>query len=132
MHSLDEIRRRGEAFLEDVSREYHAAHAGLKAGAELQPIYNRHAAAYGAEAMAAVRAAFTAAAPGSDEHRSARMLLDWLVGSEVGRQLAAVEEREIAWERHASITLPDGSAEPYQRAPITIADRKSTRLNSSH
>ena len=75
-----------------------------------------------AEAMAAVRAAFTAAAPGSDEHRSARMLLDWLVGSEVGRQLAAVEEREIAWERHASITLPDGSAEPYQRAPITIAN----------
>jgi hypothetical protein len=122
MTSLDEIRRRGEAFLEDVSREYHAAHAGLKASAELQPIYNRHADAYGAEAMAVVREAFSAAAPGSEEHRSARMLLDWLVGSDVGRQLAAVEEREFAWERNATITLPDGTVEPYQRAPITIAN----------
>ena len=122
MESLDEIRRRGEVFLEDVSREYHAAHAGLKANAELQPIYNRHAEAYGAGATAVVRAVFTETEPGSDAHRSARMLLDWLVGSEVGRQLAAVEEREIAWERNASITLPDGSAEPYQRAPITIAN----------
>ena len=124
--SLDNIRARGETFLEEVSREYHAAHAGLKAGADLQPIYARHAGAYGPEAMEAVRSLYGAARPGTDDHRSARLLLDWLIGSQVGRELAPVEEREIAWEAGATIPLPDGSGEPYQRANITIANSIDT------
>ncbi|MCX5756682.1 MAG: hypothetical protein NTX19_11320 [Gemmatimonadetes bacterium] len=120
--SLDQIRTRGEAFLEDVSREYHAAHAGLKKGADLQPIYARHAGAYGPEAMEEVRSAYDSATPGSEDHRSARLLLDWLVGSQVGRELAPIEERELTWEGSASIALPDGTAEPYQRVAITISN----------
>jgi hypothetical protein len=119
---LDDIRARAETFLEDVSREYHAAHAGLKAGADLQPIYTRHAAAYGDAVMADVRTAYDRARPGTDAHRSARLLLDWLIGSRVGRELAPIEEREIGWEAAAKIPLPDGSAEPYQRASITMAN----------
>ena len=121
---LDSIRRRGEAFLEEVSREYHAAHAGLKQGAELQPIFARHADAYGPEAMADVRSLYDTAKPGTDEHRSARLLLDWLIGSHVGRELAPVEERELAWEGGATIPLADGTAEPYQRVSITISNTR--------
>ena len=122
--ALDEIRIRGEAFLEEVSSEYHAAHAGLKKGAVLQPIFARHADAYGPAAMDEVRAAYDAATPGSDDHRSARLLLDWLIGSQVGRELAPVEERELAWEGSATIPLSDGTTEPYQRVAITLSNTR--------
>jgi hypothetical protein len=125
--TLDALRRRGEAFLQDVSREYHAAHAGLKASAELQPIYERHSDAFGDAAYALVREAHASAAEGSEERRSARMLLEWQVESRVGRELAPLEEREIAWEGAALIPLPGGGAEPYQRAPITIANTRDAR-----
>ena len=83
--SLDEVRSRAEKFLEEVSREYHAAHAGLKQGANLQPIYARHADTYGDEVLSAVRSEYDTAKTGSDAHRSARLLLDWLIGSRIGR-----------------------------------------------
>ena len=41
--SLERLRREGETFMEELSREYFLAHAGLKSSAELQPIYHKHA-----------------------------------------------------------------------------------------
>lgn len=122
--SIEEIRLRGEAFLEEVSTEYHAAHAGLKKGAVLQPIFERHADAYGPAVMAEVRSLYDGATAGSDEHRSARLLLDWLIGSQVGRELAPIEERELTWEGSATIPLMDGTAEPYQRVAITLSNTR--------
>ena len=129
---LDALRARGEPFLEEVSAEYHAAHAGLKEGAALQPIYARHAAAFGDEAFAAALELFRANAPVADaavtdEHRSARLLLDWLLESRVGRELAVLDEREIAWEGAAVVRTPDGVEEPYQRAAITIANTRDAK-----
>ncbi len=121
---LEDLRRRGEAFLEDVSREYHQAHAGLKEGADLQPIYARHRDAYGDEAFEFARDLYRSSADGSSDRRSARMLLEWLIESRVGRELAPLEEREIAWEGSAVIRLSDGGAEPYERAAITIANTR--------
>ncbi len=122
--ALHTLRTRGEAFLSDVSREYHAAHAGHKQGAELQPIYERHRAAYDEEALALAREALERAAPASEDERSARFLLEWLLESQVGRALAPLEEREFAWEAKAVVPLADGSGEPYQRASITIANTR--------
>ncbi len=121
---LDALRQRGEAFLVELSREHYQAHAGLKPGAALQPIFARHAGAYGDEALDEVRGRFSSAAPGSAAHRSARMLLDWVVESQCGQELAALEEREIAWEGAAVIRGNDGAEEPYQRAAITIANTR--------
>src|SRR5581483_3717493 len=125
--SLDTVRTRAEPFLEDIAREVHAALAGLKPGAELQPIYRRHAAAYGDDAMGAVRAAYEAAAPGTDDARSARVLLEWVLDSRIGRELAPLEERDLKWEATAQITLPDGSREPYQRVAITLSNTLDVR-----
>ena len=150
MEELESVRVRAEAFLTDVSREYHAAHAGLKAGAELQPIYARHRDAFGDESYATVRDAYDRTRPspstgrgtasgaprsgatggtkaGSDDEVSARLLLDWIVDARVGEALAPLEEREIAWESAARITLSDGTVEPYQRASITIANTRDAR-----
>ena len=124
---LDELRERGESFLVELSREYYAAHSGLKDEAQLQPIFAKHAAAFDDDALGMVQDRFRDAAPGGEAHRSARLLLDWLVESRCGRELAALEEREIAWEGAAKITLPDGTVEPYQRAAITIANTRDKR-----
>lgn len=124
---LDALRERGEAFLVELSREYYEAHAGLKGEAQLQPIFARHARAFDDEALAQVQERFRDAPPGSEAHRSARMLLDWLVESRCGRELAALEEREIAWEGSAVIRGNDGAEEPYQRASITIANTRDKK-----
>jgi hypothetical protein len=121
---LDALRERGEAFLVELSREYYEAHAGLKGEAQLQPIFAKHAGAFDDEAFSQVQERFRDAAPGSEVHRSARMLLDWLVESRCGRELAELEEREIAWEGSAVIRGNDGAEEPYQRAAITIANTR--------
>src|SRR6185312_11302021 len=104
--ALDALRARGEAFLRDVSREYYSSHAGLKPSAELQPIYARHREAFGDESLELAMALLKSAAPGSDAHRSGRMLVEWLIESRVGRELAPLEEREIAWEGEAVVRLP--------------------------
>lgn len=120
--ALDAIRARAEPFLEELSREVHAVYSGVKQNADLQAIYARHAEAYGDAATAAVRDAFGSAAAGSELHRSARLLLDWLIDSHIGRQLAPLDERDLKWEATARVKLPDGSAEPYQRVAITLAN----------
>lgn len=125
MSDVDRLRARGEAFLQEVSAEYHAAHAGLKPSAALQPIYERHAEAYGDEAWQEAQERLAGAAPGSEDARSARMLVDWLLESRVGRELAPLEEREFAWESAAVIRGNDGYEEPYQRAAITITNTRS-------
>lgn len=135
---LEGLRRRGEAFLEAISTEYHAAYAGLKAAPAIQPIYAAHEAAYGDEAFAQALEQYkdSRPAPGATPisalkengsalaFRSARSLLDWLLESRVGRELASLDEREIAWENAAVVRLPDGTAEPYQRVPITIGNTR--------
>lgn len=121
---LDALRQRGEAFLEAISEEYHAAYAGLKSAPQIQPIYAAHAAAYGDEAFAQALELLHGSAEGSEARRSARLLVDWLLESRVGRDLASLDEREIAWENAAVVALPDGSKEPYQRVPITLGNTR--------
>ena len=125
--ALDAVRARGEAFLTDVSREYYSSHAGLKPVAELQPIYERHREAFGDESFDLTMALLKNAAPGSGDHRSGRMLVEWQIESRVGRELAPLEEREIAWEGEAIVPLANGGGEPYRRASITIANTRDAK-----
>ncbi len=128
--SLDRLRRDGQAFTEAISREFYLAHSGHKATAELQPLYERFANVMSEESLALVVDAFRAAGPDSEEYRGLRQLLDWQVESQVGRELAALDEREIAWEGEALITVPDGPTVPFQQAAIDIANStdRSARL----
>ena len=120
--SIERLRRDGEAFLEELSREYFLAHAGLKASAELQPIYEKHRGILNRDALDLARDTFFASAEGSDERRSARLLLDWQVEAQSSRELAALDEREIAWEGEAVVRLDDGREIQYQRTAIELAN----------
>jgi hypothetical protein len=119
---VERLRAEGEAFFEALSRELYESYAGLKPAAALQQIYSRYASVLGPDSLAMVREAFLAAAEGSEERRSARLLLDWLAESQSARELAPLDERQIAWEASAVVRLPDGEGVAYQRAAISLAN----------
>ncbi len=122
--SLDRLRREGDAFMEELSRELHASGAGFKPTAELQPIYAKYAGIIGEDALAMVLELFRGAASDSEAQRSARLLLDWEADSQVARELAALDEREIAWESSAIVPVEDGRRIPYQRVAIEISNAR--------
>jgi hypothetical protein len=120
--SIDSLREGGEAFIEEISREYYLAHSGQKPTAELQPIYARHAEVVSEDALALTLEAFRESVPGAEEHRSARALLDWQAESQSGRELASLDEREIAWESSAVVRVPDGREVKFEAMAIEIAN----------
>jgi hypothetical protein len=125
--SVDRLRREGEAFMEEISREYYLAYSGRKQAPELQPVYAKHAAILGDESFAATREAFVKAAEGSEERRAARLLLDWQVESQSSRQLAAQDEREIEWESTAVVNVSDTRQLQYQAVAIELANEREAR-----
>jgi hypothetical protein len=120
--SLDRLRQDGQRFMEEISREYYLAMSGHKAQAELQPIYEKHSGIMTPDALAACLEAFRGAAPGSEEYVRGRMLLEWLAGLRSSRELAPLDERDMAWEASAVITVSDGSKVEYERASIEMAN----------
>jgi hypothetical protein len=120
--SIDRLRRDGQAMMEEMSRETYLAHAGLKPTLELQPIYAKHAGVIGPDAFHRAAESFRQSEPESEERRSARVILEWQLEAQAARELAAVEEREVAWENGAMLRLPDGRELQYHAAPIEIAN----------
>ena len=125
--NVERLRSEGDRFMQELSREYYAAHSGLKASAELQPVYEKYRDILGPDALAVAREFFDGSAEGSEERRSARLLLDWQVESQSSRELAALDEREIAWEGEAMVTTADGRRIPFQR--VAIEQGNSTDRN---
>ena len=120
--SVERLRRDGEAFTQELSREYYLSLSGLKPEAQIQPLYRKYKALFTEESLDVAREMFAGSAEGSDDWRSARILLDWQVDSQSARQLAALDEREIAWENDAVVRLADGREIPYQRIAIEMAN----------
>src|SRR5215467_4216843 len=90
--SVDRLRREGDVFMEELSREYYLASSGQKSTAELQPIYEKHASILGPDALAMVLELFRGAPADSEEFRGTRILTDWLVEVQSARTLAALDE----------------------------------------
>jgi hypothetical protein len=122
--NLERLRGRAQSFMEEVSRESYLAYSGHKPEAALQEIYERHADILGDDALAECIARFRDAPADSEDARAARMMLEWQVESRVGRQLAALDEREVALENSVAIRVADGRVIPYQRAAIDIANSR--------
>jgi len=125
--TLDRLRTDGQAFTEEISLEGYLAHSGNKPSAEFKPIYDRYAHVLGEEALALTLDQFKDTAKGSEEHRSAALLLEWQLESQASRSLTELDEREIAWEASAVITTADDKQIPYQTAAIEIANEKDRK-----
>ena len=120
--NLEHLRDRAQAFSEDVAREGYLAYSGLKPDAALQAIYARYRDILSDETMEGCVDRFLHAPVHSEDARAARMMVEWQVESRVGRQLASLDEREVALENESVIRLADGRVIPYQRAAIDIAN----------
>ena len=121
---LERLRAEGQAFMEAISRESYLAYAGHKKTADLQPIYKQYDRALSTEALELTLDAFRSARDHTDDKRSAQSLLEWEIESQAAKPLAALDEREIAWENSAVIHSPDGRVVQYQAAPIEIANTR--------
>jgi hypothetical protein len=104
---------RGEQLQQQLGREWYLTGAGLKAVPDFQSIYDRHAVLQDDDALATVRDAGVPA------------LLEWIVDLHVGRRVAGLEERQLAWEQQAVLGVGERRI-PYLRAGIELqnaADR---------
>jgi len=125
---LQRLRAEGQAFMETISLETYLAYAGLKATADLQPIYDEYEDILGEEALDLTLDAFRSSSDNTDDRRSAQALLDWEIENQAAKPLAALDEREIEWENSAIIHSPDGRVIQYQAAPIEIANTSDRTL----
>ena len=122
--SLARLRNDGQAFTEEISRESYLAHSGHKPVAELTPIYEKYAHVLGQDALDLTLDLFRDTAKGTEEHRSARYLLEWELESQASRSLATLDEKEIALESTAYVETGDGRRVQYQAAAIEIANER--------
>jgi hypothetical protein len=125
--TLNWIRKEGETFSEAIAREYYLAGSGQKPTADLQGIYARHADVIGPDALALALDAFRSAPRGSEEFRQTRLLVDWLADAQSARELAPLEEREIAWEGEAVVQVPEGPAIQFQQVAIELGNSADQR-----
>ena len=128
--SIERLRREGEAFSQELALEFYHSLSGLKPDAQLQPLYQRYRAIFSDESLEVAREMFTGSANDSDDRRSARILLDWQVESRSSRQLAPLDEREIAWEGEASVRRHSASASksrPSETSAATCSMRRRRR-----
>jgi len=122
--TLERLRREGQAFSEEISREGYLAHAGHKPTADLQPIFDRHSAILGEGALDFTLDLFRSSAAASEERRSAGYLLEWQIETQAAREVVTLDEREVAWESAAVIDVAGTRRIPYQRASIEIANTR--------
>jgi hypothetical protein len=117
--TVDVLRARAQSFMEELSREGYLAYSGQKQDADFQAIYARYADVLDKETLSSCIYQFQNAQD-DETLRAARAMLEWQVESQAGRQLAALDEREIALENSEVINLDDGRQIPYQSAAIEI------------
>jgi len=104
------LRRDAEALSEALGREWYRAGAGLTRNPAFRAIYDRFAHLGAPEAVEAARAA------------GASALVEWAVSFRIGRAVADIDEQQQRWEQETVLTLSDGTAVPYQRVPIELAN----------
>ncbi|HUQ21197.1 MAG TPA: hypothetical protein VM099_16375, partial [Gemmatimonadaceae bacterium] len=122
--SLARLREDGQAFTEEISRESYLTHSGHKPVADFTPIYDKYSDILGNEALGFTLDLFHSTERGTDEHRSARYLLEWQLESQASRTLASIDEAESALESSAHVETADGRQVQYQAAAIEIANER--------
>lgn len=122
--NLDRLRERGNEFAGRISQEHYLAHAGLAPAVQLQQVYAEYSDVYSERTLEMVREHFANSPPNTDEHRSARTLLEWVVDTRAGQSAAALDEREVAWEGAAFVTTSEGREVAYSRVAIEIGNER--------
>jgi hypothetical protein len=116
---LDGYRRDAELFLAEIDREYYLQGAGHKPDLEIEPIYERHEALFGRDAVERIGEARGAA--GGDEETRLRYLHQFALDGHLGAITRALEARLADLEASLEIDV-GGEAIPYRMAPVVQAN----------
>jgi hypothetical protein len=116
---LDEYRRDAELFLEEIDREYYLQGAGHKPDLEIEPIYDRHEALFGRDAVERVGEARRVAE--DEEETRLRYLYQFALDGHLGAITRGLEARLADLE--ASLEIEVGGEDiPYRMAPVVQAN----------
>lgn len=127
---LDAYRHAAETFITDLTREHYRHYAGLQDTFELDAIYERHRDLFTRASIEALRDLDAGAPADGDQHRQARMLLDFAVEGYVGEDTKAVEE-ELA-HTEATLTIDVGGERlGFREAPVVQANEPDAGRRAS-
>ncbi len=104
---LEAYRRSAETFMELLEREYYRHHAGLKDNCDIETIYSAHRELFRPGAVQSLRELRDQAAPGGEERRRLRLLLDFAAQGCLSEQTKSVEAELARREPGMSIELED-------------------------
>ena len=120
MH-LEAYREAAEEFVAELTAEYYRHYAGLKDEFEIEAIYARHDALFTRAAVEDLREEAAAPAPGTDERRRRRMLLEFAVEGHLGQATKTIDAELARREAELSIDV-DGDRIGYRESAMTQAN----------
>jgi hypothetical protein len=118
---LEAYRASAESFVSDLTRTYYRHYSGLDERYEIEPIYERHASLFTLGAVDELRSALESAAPGSEDRRRLRMLLDFAVEGHLGQATKELEAELAEREAKAAITV-DGEEVGFRDSTVLQAN----------
>lgn len=118
---LHAYRELAEEFVAELTGEYYRHYAGLKDEFEIEVIYARHEALFTRAAVEELREQAAAPAPGSDERRRRRMLLEFAVEGHLGQATKSLDAELARREVELSIEL-EGERIGYRESAVIQAN----------
>ncbi|HWF73441.1 MAG TPA: hypothetical protein VG186_08860 [Solirubrobacteraceae bacterium] len=118
---LEAYREQAEEFLSALTAEYYRHYAGLKNEFEIEGIYARHEGLFTRAGVEELREEAAVPAPGTDERRRRRMLLDFAVEGHLGQATKALDAELARREAELSIEV-DGERIGFRESAVTQAN----------
>jgi hypothetical protein len=118
---LEAYREAAEEFIAALTAEYYRHYAGLKDDFEIEAIYGRYADLFTRATVEDLREQAAAPAPGTDERRRRRMLLEFAVEGHLGQATKAIDAELARREAELSIDV-DGGRIGYRESAVTQAN----------
>ena len=114
-------RASAEEFVAELTAEYYRHFAGLKDEYEIEAIYARHDALFTRGAVEELREQAAVPAPGTDERRRRRLLLEFAVEGHLGQATKAIDAELARREAELSIEF-DGERIGYRDSTVVQAN----------
>jgi hypothetical protein len=118
---LQGYRESAEEFIAELNTEFYRHYAGLTDDFEIEAIYVKHEQLFTRPAVEDLREQAAAPAPGTDERRRRRMLLDFAIEGHLGQATKSLDAELARREAELSLEL-DGERIGYRESPVMQAN----------
>ena len=119
--NLEAYRESAEEFVAELTAEYYRHYAGLKDEFEIEAIYARHEPLFTRAAVEDLREQAAVPAPGTDERRRRRVLLEFTVEGHLGQATKTIDAELARREAELSVEV-DGERIGYRESAVIQAN----------